>query len=178
MFSRFLKYLNDRLFLIWLLLFSLLTVFISPEDSVFYAVFTTFILFYLIYLFNDNLFKYTIIFVTITLALYYPISLHYGSLNSGIIAAFIETNLSESFAFIRMIKLNKLIVPMLYILFAIILFRFKKYHQKKEIVGKEKKYQFILNSILFLVLIFSIVWIPLKYVLETKIMIMLMQNGV
>ncbi|QLB12345.1 glucan phosphoethanolaminetransferase (alkaline phosphatase superfamily) [Bisgaardia hudsonensis] len=168
MLKKFIKYLNDRLFLIWLLLFSTFTIFISPELTSVYAPFATFILFYLIYFYHQKLFKYLIIFVILSLALYYPIGLRYGPLNSGIIAAFIETNITESFAFIKEIRLNQLTFPLLYLFFGIILLRLSKYYPIKTLPPKEQKQQRILNAVLFMLFIFCAIYTPTKYVFENS----------
>ena len=150
MLSNFLKYLNKRLFYIWLLFFSFLTTLISPEPSTYYAIFIVFILYYLLYFFNEKIFQIFIWFVVLTFSLYYPIKLHYGSLNSGIIAAFFETNVSESLSFLKNIEIKDFISPFLFVLSAIILIRLKKFNQKIVAEDKEKKHQFILHSILII----------------------------
>ncbi|MDP8079682.1 sulfatase-like hydrolase/transferase [Phocoenobacter skyensis] len=161
MFSKLIAYLNRRIFYIWLLLFSFLSTIISPENSLHYAILSTFIFYYLIYAFNERLFTGIIIFLTVTLSLYYPISLHYGSLNSGIVAAFLETNLSESLDFIKKIDITDLSIPLLFIFSSIILIRLKKYNQRSP-YNQRKKMLYIALSFVF---IFSVVFIPTKYYL-------------
>lgn len=91
-----------------------------------YTLFSTFILYYLIYVLSEKLFTAVILFVTATLSLYYPVSLYYGSLNSGIIAAFLETNISESLEFMSVFSFSDFLLPFLFCLSAIILIRYKK----------------------------------------------------
>ena len=168
MLSNFLKYLNKRLFYIWLLFFSFLTTLISPEPSVYYAIFIVFILYYLLYFFNEKIFKIFIWFVALTFSLYYPIKLHYGSLNSGIIAAFFETNVSESLSFLKNIEIKDFIFPFLFILSAVILVTLKKFNRKVVAEGKEKKHQFILHSILIITTVLGTCWAPTKFYFENN----------
>ncbi len=163
MLSNFLKYLNKRLFYIWLLFFSFLTTLISPELSTYYAIFIVFILYYLLYFFNEKIFQIFIWFVVLTFSLYYPVDLHYGSLNSGIIAAFFETNVSESLSFLKNIEIKDFIFPFLFILSAIILVRLKKFNRKVVAEGKEKKRQFILHGVLIITAVLGTCWAPTSF---------------
>ncbi|MDG6881927.1 Putative phosphoethanolamine transferase ybiP [Phocoenobacter uteri] len=160
--SKIITYLNQRIFYIWLLLFAFFSTLISPENSLPYAIFSTFILYHLIYTMSEKLFTAVILFLTITLCLYYPIYAYYGELNSGIVAAFFETNVSESFDFLQKISIDDLIIPFLFVFSCIILMRLKKFHQKSPINKQQK----ILNIVLSGVFIFSLVYIPTKYYLE------------
>ena len=126
-----LQYLNLRLFYIWLLFFSFLSVAISPEISAPYAVASTYIFYYLLYLINNTIFKISLYFLTISLVIYYPISMLYGTINSGIIAAFLETNFSEAASFLGGFSVDMFILPFLYILSLIILIRLLKYNIKQ-----------------------------------------------
>lgn len=167
MLSKFLAYLNKRLFYIWLLFFSFLTTIISPEISAYYAIFITSMLYYLLYIFNQRLFLYFVWFIVVTFSLYYPIKLHYGPLNSGIIAAFFETNASESFSFIKNLTLKDFLLPFLFALSAVILIRLMRFNKKDIILNKkEVKHQIILNGVLFFTVILGIFWAPIKYHLD------------
>ncbi|WP_455647739.1 sulfatase-like hydrolase/transferase [Lonepinella koalarum] len=148
-------YLEARLFYIWLLFFSALTVFISPESTIHYAIVSTYLVYYLVYAVNRKLFFWLVGFITITLFLYYPVDLRYGSLNSGIVAAFIETNMDESLSFLQQLKISNFFIPLIFVFSAFILFRLEKYNKPTD----NKK---ILHSILFLILLFSILWLPTK----------------
>ncbi len=156
MLKRIRSYLENRLFYIWLLFFSVLTVFISPEKAIHYAIASTYIFYYLVYAINRKLFFWVVGFITITLALYYPVDLRYGSLNSGIVAAFIETNIDESLSFIQQLKISDALMPFLFVFSAYILFRLEKYNKP----SADNKT--ILHSILFLVLLFSVLYLPTK----------------
>ncbi|MGZ3081618.1 sulfatase-like hydrolase/transferase [[Haemophilus] ducreyi] len=165
MIKKLFAYLHYRLFYIWLLLFSFLSVMISPEKSTEYAVISVFILLYLIYAFNKQLFTWVIIFLSITLSLYYPIYLRYGSLNSGIVAAFLETNISESLGFLERIRLEHLLFPICYILFAVILIRLKKYN-KPSPYDKRKRQLYIVLSATF---IFTLLFEPTRFYLGSYV---------
>lgn len=123
--KNFLNYLRSRLFWLWLLWFSFLTQTISPEDSIFYGLFVIYILYYLIFSFNQKIFWYFVTFITITLSLYYPVYLSYGKPNSGIIAAFFEPNPAESFEFLGKLKLSNLGLPVLFIFSFYVLYKLK-----------------------------------------------------
>ncbi len=143
MFKRFLSYLNKRIFYIWLLFFSFLTVTMSPENGTHYGFVATFILFCIVYFFSEKIFLYLIVFIVFSLSLYYPISLYYGSLNSGIVAAVFETNVAESLEFIGKFKISDFTFPFLYVLSAIILMRLKNIisvMKKTMTIEKNKKY--------------------------------------
>ena len=114
MFKKFLSYLNSRIFWIWLLFFSFITLIISPENSAYYGIFVIYIIYYLIFSFNQKIFWLFITFVVITLSLYQPIYSSYGNLNSGVIAAFFETNPAESFEFLGKLKIDQFILPFLF----------------------------------------------------------------
>ena len=150
-----LQYLNLRLFYIWLLFFSFLSVAISPEISAPYAVASTYIFYYLLYLINNTIFKISLYFLTISLVIYYPISMLYGTINSGIIAAFLETNFSEAASFLGGFSVDMFILPFLYILSLIILIRLLKYNIKPTI-----KSQKILFIILIVVFLFTLLYSP------------------
>ncbi|AKO49089.1 phosphoethanolamine transferase [[Haemophilus] ducreyi] len=165
MIKKLFAYLHYRLFYIWLLLFSFLSVMISPEKSTEYAVISVFILLYLIYAFNQRLFTWVIIFLSITLSLYYPIYLRYGSLNSGIVAAFLETNISELLGFLERIRLEHLLFPICYILFAVILIRLKKYN-KPSPYDKRKRQLYIVLSATF---IFTLLFEPTRFYLGSYV---------
>ncbi|TDQ57628.1 glucan phosphoethanolaminetransferase (alkaline phosphatase superfamily) [Mesocricetibacter intestinalis] len=156
MLKRFYRYLAQRFFYLWLLWFSFLTVVTSPEKSIYYAVLSTYILYYLLYVANKRFFFIAVMIITLSLCLYYPVYLRYSSLNSGIVAAFFETNPEESFAFIKELDLSHFVIPLLFLLSAVLLFRLEKYNKPAQ---DNKK---ILHGVLFVVLIFSIVWIPIK----------------
>jgi len=111
MFKNFLSYLNSRIFWIWLLFFSFITLIISPENSAYYGIFVIYIIYYLIFSFNQKIFWLFITFVVITLSLYQPIYSSYGNLNSGVVAAFFETNPAESFEFLGKLKIDQFILP-------------------------------------------------------------------
>ena len=166
MLDRFLFYLNKRIFYIWLLFFSFLTVMMSPEKSIHYGFAATFILFCVIYFFSNKFFFYFIIFITFSLSLYYPVYLHHGSLNSGVIAAVFETNISESLEFIGKFKLSDFMLPSIYVLWAIILIRLEKYNVKDKTDKKEVKKQKILFGISVVAVLFGILWIPTKHYLN------------
>lgn len=162
MLGRFFSYLHNKLFYIWLFFFAFLTVFISPERRLEYAIFSTFILYYLLYTVSDRLFTIVIVFITVTLSLYYPVFLYYGSLNSGIIAAFLETNLSESFEFLSIFSFADFLLPLLFCLSAIILIRLKKYN----VISRSYSEKKIIYILLFFGFLFSLVFEPTKYYLE------------
>lgn len=165
--KNFLNYLRSRLFWLWLLWFSFLTQTISPEDSIFYGLFVIYILYYLIFSFNQKIFWYFVTFITITLSLYYPVYLSYGKPNSGIIAAFFETNPAESFEFLGKLKLSNLGLPALFIFSFYVLYKLKKYAiNQVEISAKEQKHKKILNSFLALVTIFSVIWVPTQFYIQ------------
>ena len=107
MLKKFFNYLHSRLFWLWLFWLSFLTQTISPEDSIFYGLFVIYILYYLIFSFNQKVFWYFLTFIVITLSLYYPVYLSYGKLNSGVVAAFFETNPAESFEFLGKLKFDQ-----------------------------------------------------------------------
>ena len=140
MLKKSLNYLNSRIFWLWLFFVSFLTLVTSPEDSTNYGLFAIYIIYYLIFSFNQKIFWYIIIFITITLSLYYPIYLSYDKLNSGSVAAFFETNPAESFEFLGKLKLSKLGLPALFIFSVYILYRLRKYTINQiETSIKEKK---------------------------------------
>lgn len=157
-------YLKQRLFYIFLFLFSFLSLLISPESASYTAVFTTFILFYLIYQFNQKCFTFVVFFIAIILSLYYPISEMYGALNSGIIAAFLETDTAESLSFLSKMKWVSLAFPFCYLLVAVIVVRLKKYYQPSPFDNKKR----ILCVALFLVFLLSLLYIPIKYYYDNK----------
>ena len=165
--KNFLNYLRSRLFWLWLFWFSFLTQTISPEDSIFYGLFVIYILYYLIFSFNRKIFWYFVTFITITLSLYYPVYLSYGKPNSGIIAAFFETNPAESFEFLGKLKLSNLGLPVLFIFSFYVLYKLKKYAiNQVEISAKEQKHKKILNSFLAIVTIFSVIWVPTQFYIQ------------
>ena len=165
--KNFLNYLRSRLFWLWLLWFSFLTQTISPEDSIFYGLFVIYILYYLIFSFNQKIFWYFVTFITITLSLYYPVYLSYGKPNSGIIAAFFETNPAESFEFLGKLKLSNLGLPVLFIFSFYVLYKLKKYATNQvEISAKEQKHKKILNGFLAIVTIFSVIWVPTQFYIQ------------
>ena len=165
--KNFLNYLRSRLFWLWLLWFSFLTQTISPEDSIFYGLFVIYILYYLIFSFNQKIFWYFVTFITITLSLYYPVYLSYGKPNSGIIAAFFETNPAESFEFLGKLKLSNLGLPILFIFSFYVLYKLKKYAiNQVEISAKEQKHKKILNGFLAIVTIFSVIWVPTQFYIQ------------
>jgi dca len=165
--KNFLNYLRSRLFWLWLLWFSFLTQTISPEDSIFYGLFVIYILYYLIFSCNRKIFWYFVTFITITLSLYYPVYLSYGKPNSGIIAAFFETNPAESFEFLGKLKLSNLGLPILFIFSFYVLYKLKKYAiNQVEISAKEQKHKKILNGFLAIVTIFSVIWVPTQFYIQ------------
>ena len=165
--KNFLNYLRSRLFWLWLLWFSFLTQTISPEDSIFYGLFVIYILYYLIFSFNQKIFWYFVTLITITLSLYYPVYLSYGKPNSGIIAAFFETNPAESFEFLGKLKLSNLGLPVLFIFSFYVLYKLKKYATNQvEISAKEQKHKKILNGFLAIVTIFSVIWVPTQFYIQ------------
>ena len=167
MLKKFLKYLNSRLFWLWLFFVSFLTQVMSPEDSVYYGIFVIYIIYYLIFSFNQKVFWYFLTFVVISLSLYYPIYLSYGKLNSGVVAAFFETNPAESFEFLGKLKFDQFILPLLFIFSVYILNRLKKYVIIQEKLPlKEIKQKRILNIILSIVVIFSTILIPTTFYFE------------
>lgn len=167
MLKKFLKYLNSRLFWLWLFFVSFLTQVMSPEDSVYYGIFIIYIIYYLIFSFNQKVFWYFLTFVVISLSLYYPIYLSYGKLNSGVVAAFFETNPAESFEFLGKLKFDQFILPLLFIFSVYILHRLKKYVVIQEKLPlKEIKQKRILNIILSIVVIFSTILIPTTFYFE------------
>lgn len=167
MLKKFLKYLNSRLFWLWLFFVSFLTQVMSPEDSVYYGIFVIYIIYYLIFSFNQKVFWYFLTFVVISLSLYYPIYLSYGKLNSGVVAAFFETNPAESFEFLGKLKFDQFILPLLFIFSVYILHRLKKYVVIQEKLPlKEIKKKRILNIILSIVVIFSTILIPTTFYFE------------
>ncbi len=167
MLKKFLKYLNSRLFWLWLFFVSFLTQVMSPEDSVYYGIFIIYIIYYLIFSFNQKVFWYFLTFVVISLSLYYPIYLSYGKLNSGVVAAFFETNPAESFEFLGKLKFDQFILPLLFIFSVYILHRLKKYVVIQEKLSlKEIKQKRILNIILSIVVIFSTILIPTTFYFE------------
>lgn len=159
MYQNLVRYLKRRAFYIWLFVFSFWSFFISPESSTPYAIFGTFIFYYLLYSYHERLFSVVISFITVTLAVYYPISLYYGSLNSGMVAAFLETSVSESLEFIQKISLSHLMVPLFYILCAVVLLRLKKYHQRSPIDKKKR----MMQRGLCLVFAFTLVFAPTQF---------------
>ena len=167
MLKKFLKYLISRLFWLWLFFVSFLTQVMSPEDSVYYGIFIIYIIYYLIFSFNQKVFWYFLTFVVISLSLYYPIYLSYGKLNSGVVAAFFETNPAESFEFLGKLKFDQFILPLLFIFSVYILHRLKKYVVIQEKLSlKEIKQKRILNIILSIVVIFSTILIPTTFYFE------------
>ena len=167
MLKKFLKYLNSSLFWLWLFFVSFLTQVMSPEDSVYYGIFIIYMIYYLIFSFNQKVFWYFLTFVVISLSLYYPIYLSYGKLNSGVVAAFFETNPAESFEFLGKLKFDQFILPLLFIFSVYILYRLKKYVVIQEKLPlKEIKQKRILNIILSIVVIFSTILIPTTFYFE------------
>ena len=167
MLKKSLKYLNSHLFWLWLFFVSFLTQVMSPEDSVYYGIFIIYIIYYLIFSFNQKVFWYFLTFVVISLSLYYPIYLSYGKLNSGVVAAFFETNPAESFEFLGKLKFDQFILPLLFIFSVYILHRLKKYVVIQEKLPlKEIKQKRILNIILSIVVIFSTILIPTTFYFE------------
>ena len=167
MLKKFFNYLHSRLFWLWLFWLSFLTQTISPEDSIFYGLFVIYILYYLIFSFNQKVFWYFVTFITITLSLYYPVYLSYGKPNSGIIAAFFETNPAESFEFLGKLKLSNLGLPILFIFSFYVLYKLKKYAiNQVEISAKEQKHKKILNGFLAIVTIFSVIWVPTQFYIQ------------
>ncbi|MDU8924165.1 phosphoethanolamine transferase [Pasteurellaceae bacterium LIM206] len=156
MLKRILSYCDSRLFYIWLLCFSVLTVFVTPQDTVPYAIVSTYLLYYLLYAWNEKYFFIIVAFITVTICLYYPIDLRYGSLNSGIIAAFFETNVSETFAFVKTLALSQFIMPGFLAFAAVILYRLAKFNKK----GSDSKK--VLHCLLFVAFAFSVGWWPTK----------------
>lgn len=164
MVKRFFTYLHNRIFYIWLLFFSFLTVILSPEKGTHYGFAATYILFYLIYVFNEKLFFFVLLFITICLSCYYPIFVHHSSLNSGIVAAVLETNVAESLEFLKKFSLSDFILPFLYVLSFVILMRLKKFNKKGQNIEQgELKKQRLLHTVLSLVVIFCITFSPTQY---------------
>ena len=145
MLKKFFNYLHSRLFWLWLFWLSFLTQTISPEDSIFYGLFVIYILYYLIFSFNQKVFWYFLTFIVITLSLYYPVYLSYGKLNSGVVAAFFETNPAESFEFLGKLKFDQFNLPLLFIFSTFILYKLRKSvnpqdkTSEKEIKEKKRK---------------------------------------
>ena len=169
MLKKFFNYLHSRLFWLWLFWLSFLTQTISPEDSIFYGLFVIYILYYLIFSFNQKVFWYFLTFIVITLSLYYPVYLSYGKLNSGVVAAFFETNPAESFEFLGKLKFDQFNLPLLFIFSTFILYKLRKsVNPQDKTSEKEIKEKRILNIILTILAIFSIVWVPTKFYFENK----------
>ena len=169
MLKKFFNYLHSRLFWLWLFWLSFLTQTISPEDSIFYGLFVIYILYYLIFSFNQKVFWYFLTFIVITLSLYYPVYLSYGKLNSGVVAAFFETNPAESFEFLGKLKFDQFNLPLLFIFSTFILYKLRKYVNPQDKTSeKEIKEKRILNIILTILVIFSTVWVPTKFYFENK----------
>lgn len=167
MLKKFLNYLNSRIFWLWLFFVSFLTQVMSPEDSVYYGIFVIYIIYYLIFSFNQKVFWYFLTFIVITLSFYYPVYLSYGKLNSGVVAAFFETNPAESFEFLGKLKFDQFILPLLFIFSVYILHRLKKYVVIQEKLPlKEIKQKRILNIILSIVVIFSTILVPTTFYFE------------
>ena len=121
----------------------------------------------MIFSFNQKVFWYFLTFIVITLSLYYPVYLSYGKLNSGVVAAFFETNPAESFEFLGKLKFDQFILPLLFIFSVYILHRLKKYVVIQEKLPlKEIKKKRILNIILSIVVIFSTILIPTTFYFE------------
>lgn len=161
--KNFLSYLNAKLFYLWLLFFSFCSSIMSPENTTPYGFLGLYLILYLCWVYKSNLFRAVTLFISITLALYSPIELHYGSLNSGIIAAFFETNPAESFGFLTNLKLKDFIFSFLYLFVTYILFRLESSHPITEITPEEKKKERILNIVLLFTAIFTVVWLPSKF---------------
>ena len=159
MLRKIVNYFKSRQFYIWLLIFSFFTAAMSPNAGSWYGSISIYILYYLIYIYNKRSLQYLVWFVVISLSLYYPISTSYGSLNSGIIAAFLETNLEESFSFLKEIKFSKVFMPTLFILSAIILIRMEKYNVFNKATRK-------LNILLCVTFVISIIWRPTEQYLK------------
>ena len=169
MLKKFFNYLHSRLFWLWLFWLSFLTQTISPEDSIFYGLFVIYILYYLIFSFNQKVFWYFLTFIVITLSLYYPVYLSYGKLNSGVVAAFFETNPAESFEFLGKLKFDQFNLPLLFIFSTFILYKLRKsVNPQNKTSEKEIKEKRILNIILTILAIFSTVWVPTKFYFENK----------
>lgn len=169
MLKKFFNYLHSRLFWLWLFWLSFLTQTISPEDSIFYGLFVIYILYYLIFSFNQKVFWYFLTFIVITLSLYYPVYLSYGKLNSGVVAAFFETNPAESFEFLGKLKFDQFNLPLLFIFSTFILYKLRKsVNPQDKTSEKEIKEKRILNIILTILAIFSTVWVPTKFYFENK----------
>lgn len=169
MLKKFFNYLHSRLFWLWLFWLSFLTQTISPEDSIFYGLFVIYILYYLIFSFNQKVFWYFLTFIVITLSLYYPVYLSYGKLNSGVVAAFFETNPAESFEFLGKLKFDQFNLPLLFIFSTFILYKLRKsVNPQDKTSEKEIKEKRILNIILTILVIFSTVWVPTKFYFENK----------
>ncbi|MDO4764299.1 MAG: phosphoethanolamine transferase [Flavobacteriaceae bacterium] len=132
-----------------------------PENLLGYSIASTFILYYLLYSLNALFFSVVIVFVTITLSIYFPILLNYGSLHSGIIAAFLETNVGESLDFLKNLSTSDFLISFLFLLSSIILLRLKKYNKKSPCNGKKK----ILYCFLTVTFLFSLLYSPTKYYL-------------
>ena len=164
MFKKFLNYLNSRIFWIWLLFFSFITLIISPENTIYYGMFVIYIIYYLIFSLNQKLFWSLITFVIITLSIYQPIYLSYGNLNSGVVAAFFETNPEESFEFLGKLKFSQFLLPFLFILSGYILYRLRKQAiPETPPTQQEMKRLKILKYALTAVAILSIIWLPTKH---------------
>ncbi|WP_373767445.1 phosphoethanolamine transferase [Glaesserella sp.] len=139
---------------------------ISPEKGLFYGIFSIFIFYYLLLIVNEKLFVYVVTFIVVTLSLYYPIYLLYGSLNSGIVAAFLETNLYESFSFTEKFDVTDFLFPAFFIYSFILLMRLKKYRVVN--TGTSDRKQKVLHGVLVLVLLLSIFWVPVKYYFSSQ----------
>ena len=168
MLKKILSYLNSKLFYIWLLFFAFCSTMMSPENSLIYGFFGLYLILYLSWQYSVKLFRVMVSFIAITLALYSPIRLHYGSLNSGIIAAFFETNPAESFGFLKGLHFKDFIFSFLYLFVTYILFRLESGHQKSPTLPGNKRKETLLNGLLIFAAFFSVTWYPTKAWYEAK----------
>ena len=138
----------------------------SPENTSVDGIAGVFILYYLLFVYSEKLFNYFVVFVVISLSIYFPIYLAYGSLNSGIVSAFLETNIDESFSFLKKLELSSLAFPIIFIYFSFILMKLKKYSGIDR--NHQDKKQKVLNFSLILVLLLIVFYAPTRFYFNSE----------
>lgn len=159
-------YLKKRFFYLWLLIFAGASVLLAPDVITSVGWIATFLYFVLISRFNLKGFIIGML-PLLGMCLYYPISLRYGQLNSGSIAAFFETNLNESLAFLDNVKLVDYLFPLLYFLLFYFTCRLVQNEHKKTHQEEQRK-QKLLNFVVIGAFLFSVFKLPVSYYLEHK----------
>ncbi len=169
MLKRIFSYFKSRFFYIWLFFFSFLSMLIVPDRANAIGLFTIYFFYCGLFLLNRRFFAYTLFFVSLFPLLYYPVSLHYSDLNSGVVAAFFETNVEESFAFLKNFSLEDFYFPIFYAICLYFTLRLAYAQPKPQDTSpKETKNRKILMGILLLGGVLGSIALPIKYYFEHK----------